>query len=220
MQQPCFPCHSKQCQCAATGGGCVAGQRSNTHGPSFKTRCGQRQSHCRAAVRKLPRGRWQFPRRCQPQAGRATSRVFKKQLNNFKVQPGQAKAQRENPIMAGFAAGLSVEDIDNVSAYLAAQTPKLGVATQKDTLKLGEKIYRGGIAEKKVPACAGCHAPNGAGIPAQYPRLAGQHAAYTNTQLVGFREGARKNNEAMTGIAKKMSDAEMKAVADYIAGLR
>jgi cytochrome c553 len=145
---------------------------------------------------------------------------LKKQLNNFKVQPGQDQALRANAIMAGFASGLSAQDIDNVSAYLAAQTPKLGVATQKNTLKLVEKIYRGGIAEKKVPACAGCHAPNGVGIPAQYPRLAGQHAAYTNAQLVAFREGGRKNNEAMTGIAKKMTDTEMKAVADYIAGLR
>jgi cytochrome c553 len=143
-----------------------------------------------------------------------------KQLSNFKVQPGQEKAQRENAVMAGFAAGLSDEDMRNVSAYLASQTQKPGTARNKDTLALGEKIYRGGIAEKKVPACAGCHSPNGAGIPAQYPRLGGQHAQYTEAQLVAFREGVRKNSEQMSKIAARMSDREMKAVADYIAGLR
>jgi cytochrome c553 len=71
-----------------------------------------------------------------------------------------------------------------------------------------------------VPACAGCHSPNGAGIPAQYPRLAGQHADYAEAQLVAFRSGARANSPQMMTIAQKMSDREIKAVADYIAGLR
>ena len=108
----------------------------------------------------------------------------------------------------------------NVSAYLAAQKQTLGSAKNKDTLALGEKIYRGGIADKKIPACAGCHSPNGAGIPAQYPRLGGQHAQYTESQLIAFRDGVRNNSEQMTVIANKMSDKEMKAVSDYIAGLR
>ncbi|HEY1059190.1 MAG TPA: c-type cytochrome [Limnobacter sp.] len=143
-----------------------------------------------------------------------------KQLSNFKAQPGQDKPLRENAVMAGFAGQLSDEDMKNVAAYLSAQTMKPGVARNKDTLALGEKIYRGGIAEKKVPACAGCHSPNGAGIPAQYPRLGGQHAQYTESQLVAFREGTRHNSEQMTAIATKLSDREMKAVSDYIAGLR
>jgi cytochrome c553 len=71
-----------------------------------------------------------------------------------------------------------------------------------------------------IPACAGCHSPDGAGIPAQYPRLASQHADYTEAQLVAFRSGARKNSIPMTGVAAKMNDREIKAVADYIAGLR
>jgi cytochrome c553 len=71
-----------------------------------------------------------------------------------------------------------------------------------------------------VAACAGCHSPNGAGIPAQYPRLSGQHADYTAAQLVAFRDGVRKNSTQMTGVAAKMNDREIKAVSDYIAGLR
>ncbi|WP_370262820.1 cytochrome c [Limnobacter sp.] len=143
-----------------------------------------------------------------------------KQLQNFKVAPGADKALRENAVMAGFAAMLSDQDMRDVSAYLAAQKQTLGQAQNKETLALGEQIYRGGIAEKKIPACAGCHSPNGAGIPAQYPRLGGQHADYTAAQLVAFRDGVRRNSEQMTAISLKMSDKEMKAVADYIAGLR
>jgi cytochrome c553 len=143
-----------------------------------------------------------------------------KQLVNFKPGKDGEKPLRENAIMAGFAAALSDEDMKNVSAYLAAQKQTLGSAKNKDTLALGEKIYRGGIADKKIPACAGCHSPNGAGIPAQYPRLGGQHAEYTESQLVAFRDGVRNNSEQMTVIAAKMSDKEMKAVSDYIAGLR
>ncbi|WP_236550814.1 cytochrome c [Limnobacter sp. 130] len=143
-----------------------------------------------------------------------------KQLVNFKSGKDGEKPLRENAIMAGFAAGLSDDDMKNVSAYLEAQKQTLGSAKNKDTLALGEQIYRGGIAEKKIPACAGCHSPNGAGIPAQYPRLGGQHAQYTESQLVAFRDGVRNNSEQMSAIATKMSDKEMKAVSDYIAGLR
>ena len=143
-----------------------------------------------------------------------------KQLHNFKVKPGAKEAERANAVMAAFAAGLSDGDIRNVSAYLGSQTLKPAVAKSKDTVDLGRKIYRGGIAEKGVPACAGCHSPNGAGIPAQYPRLGGQHAEYTESQLVAFRGGVRKNNVQMVGIAARLSDLEMKAVSDYIAGLR
>ena len=143
-----------------------------------------------------------------------------KQLKNFKPGKDGEKPLRENAIMAAFAAGLSDEDMRNVSAYLAAQEQTLGSAGNKDTLALGEKIYRGGVADKKIPACAGCHSPNGAGIPAQYPRLGGQHAEYTESQLVAFRDGVRSNSEQMTIISSKMSDKEMKAVSDYIAGLR
>jgi cytochrome c553 len=144
-----------------------------------------------------------------------------KQLQNFKVKPGAKEAERVNAIMAGFAAGLSDEDMRNVAAFYAKQTQKLGTARgTKENLTLGEQLYRAGVASKGLPACAGCHGPTGSGIPAQYPRLSGQWAEYTATQLTAFREGGRKNNVQMSQIAAKMTDKEIKAVADYIAGLR
>jgi cytochrome c553 len=137
-----------------------------------------------------------------------------KQLEEFK------SGKRDNAIMKGMAATLSAADMKNVSAFYAGKTAKPGFAKNKDLVALGEKIYRGGIAERAVPACSGCHSPSGAGIPSQYPRLAGQHADYTEAQLVAFRAGTRKNNVQMTGVAARMNDREIKAVADYIAGLR
>ncbi|MDI3510125.1 MAG: hypothetical protein PWQ61_890 [Betaproteobacteria bacterium] len=137
-----------------------------------------------------------------------------KQLHEFK------SGKRDNAIMKGFASALSDDDMRNISWWLADQKAKDGAATDKDLVRLGERIYRGGIADRQIAACAGCHSPNGAGIPAQYPRLAGQHASYTEAQLRAFRDGARKNNAQMTGVAAKMNDREIKAVSDYIAGLR
>jgi cytochrome c553 len=115
---------------------------------------------------------------------------------------------------------LSDADMRNVSAYYESQKLKPASAKDKDLSALGMKIYRGGIAEKNIPACAGCHGAAGAGIPAQYARLGGQWAEYTESQLVSFRGGIRKNNAQMTTIASRMSDLEIKAVSDYIAGLR
>lgn len=137
-----------------------------------------------------------------------------KQLNEFK------SGKRNNAVMKGFAGALSDDDIRNVSAFYAGTSAKPGFAKNKDGVKLGEKIYRGGVADKAVAACAGCHSPNGAGIPAQYPRIGGQHADYTEAQLVAFRSGARANSEPMKVIAARMSDAEIRAVSDYLAGLR
>jgi cytochrome c553 len=137
-----------------------------------------------------------------------------KQLTEFK------SGKRDNAIMKGMAATLSDADMKNVAAFYAGKSAKPGFAKNKDLVTLGEKIYRGGIAERSVPACAGCHSPTGAGIPAQYPRLSGQHADYTEAQLIAFRGGARSNNAQMIGVAAKLNDREIKAVADYIAGLR
>ena len=136
-----------------------------------------------------------------------------KQLTEFKA------GKRANAIMQGMSATLSDDDMKNVAAFYASKTAKPGFAKNKDLVGLGEKIYRGGIADRNVPACAGCHSPTGAGIPAQYPRMAGQHADYTEAQLVAFRGGTRKNSLQMTGVAAKMNDREIKAVSDYIAGL-
>ena len=143
-----------------------------------------------------------------------------KELNNFKVQPGATQPTRINAIMNGYAAALSEADIQNVSAYYAGQSFKPTSAKVKDSVDLGQKIWRGGIAEKNVPACAACHGPTGAGIPVQYPRLAGQWGEYNEAQLTAFKTGTRKNNVAMTTIASRLSEAEIKAVADYAAGLR
>ena len=138
-----------------------------------------------------------------------------KQLIEYK------SGKRKNAVMQGMAASIaSEEDMRHIAAYFASKTAKPGFAQNKDTVALGQQIYRGGIASKQVPACSGCHSPNGAGIPAQYPRIGGQHAEYTELQLLGFRSGARANNAQMTGIASKLNDAEIKAVSDYLAGLR
>jgi cytochrome c553 len=136
-----------------------------------------------------------------------------KQLKNFK------EGTRANPVMMGMAATLTEQDMQNIAAYLVKQPASLGVAQNKDTIELGQSIYRGGIAAKGVPACAACHSPTGAGIPAQYPRMGGQWAEYNTAQLMAFREGTRKNSTQMTTIATKLSDQEMKAVSDYMAGL-
>ena len=137
-----------------------------------------------------------------------------KQLQEFK------SGKRNNAVMKGFASTLSDEDMKHVAAFYAGKTAKPGAAKNKDTIRLGEKIYRGGITAKGVPSCAGCHGPTGAGIPAQYPRLGGQHADYTEGQMNGFRAGTRANNAQMMTIAGKLNDLEIKAVSDYIAGLR
>jgi cbb3-type cytochrome c oxidase subunit III len=144
-----------------------------------------------------------------------------KQLMDFKIQPGAKQPARNNAIMAGMAAALSSQDMVNVATYFAAQTPKPGYAHDKNTVPLGEKIYRAGIVERAVPACASCHGPTGQGIPVQYPRLSGQWAEYTVTQLNAFTQGpgARNNSDPMHTIASRLSDSDIKAVADYIAGL-
>jgi len=137
-----------------------------------------------------------------------------KQLSNFKDK------SRANAVMGPVAANLSADEMKNLAQYFSAQKPTLGKAKANGTGSLGEKIYRGGIAATQVPACAACHGANGAGIPNQFPRVAGQHADYIAQQLKTFRTGERANAPMMQAIAVKMTDAEMQAVADYVQGLR
>ena len=137
-----------------------------------------------------------------------------KQLQEFK------SGKRKNAVMSGMVAALSDDDMKQLGAFYGGKTAKPGFAKSKDTLALGEKIYRGGIMERQVPACAGCHSPSGAGMPAQYPRVGSQHGDYTEAQLIAFRAGTRGNSAQMVAIAGKMNDREIKAVSDYIAGLR
>jgi len=146
---------------------------------------------------------------------------LQKQLGDFKAQPGK-KPARENAIMTPMTASLSDDDIQSLAAYYAGQKLRPASAADKDLAALGQKIWRGGIAASSVPACGGCHGPAGAGIPAQYPRLAGQFAEYVAAQLKGFKDNARANdaNGVMRGVAARMTEREIQAVAQYAAGLR
>lgn len=146
-------------------------------------------------------------------AGQHPEYLFK-QLTNFR------DGTRANAVMSGMASALSQEDMEGIAKYFSNQSIKLAKAKENGKGSLGEKIYRGGIAANKVPACAACHGVTGAGLPKQFPRLAGQHTDYTVQQLRTFRTGERANAPMMMTIAAKMSDAEMQAVADYIQGLR
>ncbi len=144
-----------------------------------------------------------------------------KQLVNFKPQGGK-KAERDNAVMAGMIANLSTADMRDVAAYFASQKLKPAAAKDKELAALGQKIYRGGNVATGVAACAGCHGPAGAGMPALFPRIAGQFPEYVEAQLKAFRAGARANdpNGMMRGVVTRMSDREIQAVADYVAGLR
>lgn len=137
-----------------------------------------------------------------------------KQLRDYQ------SGKRVNEIMQGMVAALDDKMIRDIAAFYASKPAPKGEARNKDTVLLGQAIWRGGIADRKIPACAGCHGPAGAGIPIQYPRMAGQHAEYTEAQLRAFRLGERANNVQMTGVAAKMNDREIQAVSDYAAGLR
>jgi cbb3-type cytochrome c oxidase subunit III len=141
-----------------------------------------------------------------------------KELKDFKPQGGKPPL-RNNAIMAGFAAALSDQDMINVAAWFASQTPKPGYAHDAKTVPQGQTIWRAGIADKGVPACAACHGPTGQGIPIQYPRLSAQWSEYIVAQLDAFQQGTRNNNDPMRTIAHRLSDDEIKAVADYAAGL-
>ena len=138
-----------------------------------------------------------------------------KQLAEFK------SGTRSNPVMAGMVANLSPDDMRNLAAYYSSQIPKQMGAKDKDLVAQGRKLYRGGNPSNSVAACAGCHSPNGSGIPAQYPRLASQHADYVAAQLKAFRAGDRANdpNQMMRATAVKLTDKEIAALAEYISGL-
>jgi len=153
-------------------------------------------------------------------AGQVEEYIYK-QLKNFKPA-GDKPPLRNNPIMAGMAAPLSDDDMKNVAAWFASQKQKPAAAKDEKQIALGQKLWRQGDFKKGVPACAGCHGPAGAGLPAQYPRLAGQFPEYTEAQLKAFRVDERANDpeKMMRMIAAKLSDVEIKAVAEYAAGLR
>jgi cytochrome c553 len=144
------------------------------------------------------------------------SRYLYKQLADFKA------GRRKNAVMSAMVVNLSDDDLRNLASYFAAQKPAPGAAHDRALVAAGQRLYRGGVSDTGVPACSGCHSPDGAGIPAQYPRLAGQHGDYTVSQLQSFRSGDRDNdpNAVMRMIAGRLSDKDMAAVAQYISGLR
>ena len=148
-------------------------------------------------------------------AGQHSGYIYK-QLTDYKA------GRRKNPVMNGIVANLSDDDMRNLAAYFAAQKPKPGAAKDRALLLAGQRLYRGGQSDTGVPACSGCHSPDGAGVPAQYPRVAGQHLDYTLAQLQSFRSGERDNdpNAMMRTIAGRLTDKDMAAVANYISGLR
>ena len=145
-----------------------------------------------------------------------------KQLKNFKTSPDGKPALRQNAVMNGMAAPLTDDDIKTLAAYFSKQTLTPAVAKDEKLAVEGRKLWRAGDAKKGIPACAGCHGVAGAGLPAQYPALAGQHPDYTIAQLQQFRDGVRANDPEgmMRTIAAKMTDKQMSAVAEYAAGLR
>jgi len=149
-------------------------------------------------------------------AGQGESYLIK-QLHDFRAN------KRADAMMTPMAMGIaSDEDVLNLAAYFSSQKQKSGTAN-KDKVKAGEKIYRGGIMASGVAACSGCHGPTGEGnSAAKFPRIAGQHAKYAIKQLKAFRAGSRNNDpgKMMRNVAAKMSDAEIEAVAEYISGLK
>ena len=144
-----------------------------------------------------------------------------KQMQEFKAAEGK-QPERVNAIMNGMIAAFDENQMRDIAAYFASKTQSGDTAKNRETVEVGQKLYRSGDLAKGLPACAACHGPTGSGIPAQFPRIGGQFAEYTEAQLKAFREGARANDPAkmMRMVAIKMTDAEIKAVADYVAGLR
>jgi cytochrome c553 len=161
------------------------------------------------------------PAAANPKLAGQFPEYLRKQLANFKAPEGK-KAERENAVMAGMVANLSDDDMRNVAAYYASQKLKPETAKSKELAARGQKLYRGGNLANGVAACAGCHGPDGAGIPGQYPRISGQFAGYLEAQLLAFKAGTRANdpNGMMRAVAARMSEAEIKAVAEYASGLR
>jgi cytochrome c553 len=159
----------------------------------------------------------------QPSLAGMSWQYTARQLKHFKT------GQRDNAIMKGFAANLSDADMKALGVYYAAQKPRSVGAKDLALAKTAETLYRAGDATRSIPACAGCHSPSGAGIPAQYPRIGGQHAEYALAQLTAYKTGTRgkatkedanASGKIMMTIAGKLTDAEIKALAEYTSGLK
>lgn len=144
---------------------------------------------------------------------------LKNQLNYFQVKEGEDKAKRENAVMLGIASGLSSDDIDNLSAYYSQQKIKPSYASNIGLAKAGEKVYKAGDDSRGIPSCSSCHGPRGLGVPGQFPRISGQHAAYTASTLTSYKNGSRANNKQMMAISSRLTEEQINALAEYLAGL-
>ena len=144
---------------------------------------------------------------------------LKNQLNYFQVKEGENKAKRENAVMLGIASGLSSDDIDNLSAYYSQQTIKPSYASNIELAKAGEVVYKAGDDIRGIPSCSSCHGPRGLGVPGQFPRISGQHATYTASTLKSYKNGSRANNNQMMEISSRLTEGQINALAEYLAGL-
>ena len=144
---------------------------------------------------------------------------IKNQLNYFQVKEGENKAKRENAVMLGIASGLSSDDIDNLSAYYSQQKIKPSYASDIELAKAGELVYRAGDDTRGIPSCSSCHGPRGLGVPGQFPRISGQHATYTASTLKSYKNGSRANNRQMMMISSRLTEKQISALAEYLAGL-
>ncbi len=158
-------------------------------------------------------------------AGQAHEYIAK-QLHDFSAQgdkpPKRTGPDGAPPVMSTVVPALTAEDMANVAYYIATlqmDWDTAPTATDADSLERGQQIWRAGIAERQVPACAACHGPGGMGVPGEYPRLAGQYPEYLLDQLKLFQSGDRKN-EMMQDIADRMNASDLAAIANYAAGLR
>ena len=144
---------------------------------------------------------------------------LKNQLNYFQVKQGEDKAKRENAVMLGIASGLSSDDIDNLAAYYSQQKIKPSYASNLKLAEAGEVVYKAGDDSRGLPSCSSCHGPRGLGVPGQFPRISGQHATYTASTLKSYKNGSRANNNQMMAISSRLTEAQINALAEYLAGL-
>lgn len=144
---------------------------------------------------------------------------LKNQLNYFQVKEGEDRAKRENAVMLGIASGLSSDDIDNLAAYYSQQKIKPSYASNLELAKVGEVVYKAGDDIRGIPSCSSCHGPRGLGVPGQFPRISGQHATYTASTLKSYKNGSRANNKQMMAISSRLTEAQINALAEYLAGL-
>jgi cytochrome c553 len=154
------------------------------------------------------------PISANPNIASMPSEYIAKQLELYK------SGKRVNAIMQGMAANLTPDDMKALGDYYFAQRgATMAIARNKALAERGQQIWRIGVADAKVPACAGCHGATGAGIPGLYPKLAGQWPEYSHAQLKNYASGERKNAQ-MNSIASRMKESDLLAVAEYMAGMR